>query len=420
MDDHDFEYEPRSPIGGSSATEDIGGASSARGSGDAESTDAATAREEIVGVAPREETAPREEIGDVDATPQILDGPHVGGQQITDGDSSSDVAPVDPTEEAEQGVIASSRPRTARERRIYKQRLTQSSTETQATTGVEDHRNFDVSKALSALRSPDAKIRRQALQRLRLRWWHATITEMRRTLAVSGAPSNALAEIASVVQACKICRGWQVPSPKSQLAVRLILNFNDEVQADLVFIKSRMELARGLITILHIIDVCTRFAQPAATVDNGGSKTEEILTEMLSRQWIAIFGAPILLVIDGETAMRGAYTMDWAAAVGTTLKIKAPRQKAWIIERHNAPLRATVHTTEDQLSKEGTHVNFDVVLSICVFSLNAMSVINSSTPYNAVLGRQRPICYRHFKEDFRIRRAADSTGVQRREQKTVV
>ena len=157
--------------------------------------------------------------------------------------------------------------------------MTQTSTETQATTGgVEDHRNFDVSTALSALRSPDAKIRRQALQNLHLRWWHATTTEMRRTLAVSGAPSNAFAEIASVVQACKICRRWQVPSPKSQLAVRLILNFNDEVQADLVIFKSRMEPARGLITILHIIDVCTRFAQAAATGDNGGGKTEEILT----------------------------------------------------------------------------------------------------------------------------------------------
>ena len=108
--------------------------------------------------------------------------------------------------EAEHGIITTLRPQTARERRIAALRLRQVDTGAQASAeGQEDWRTFDVSKALTALKSPDPAVRRKALQRPHLRWWHAGISAMKRTLAPAGAPTQALADVDAVAQACAIC-----------------------------------------------------------------------------------------------------------------------------------------------------------------------------------------------------------------------
>ena len=72
-----------------------------------------------------------------------------------------------------------------------------------------------------------------------------------------------------------------------------------------------------------------------------------------------------------------------------SLRFKAPRQKAWVVERGNEIIRQGLHKTETQLIKEGlTHIPFECVLSVVVFMKNALTVINTSTPYQALLGRQ--------------------------------
>ncbi len=94
------------------------------------------------------------------------------------------------------------------------------------------------------------------------------------------------------------------------------------------------------------------------------------------------------LVLDEETGMRGQATMDWASTNGINMRFKAPRQKAWIVERHNEILRQALHATESQLKSEGIKVPFEQVLAIVTFMHNALIVINGATPYNAVIGRQ--------------------------------
>ena len=97
------------------------------------------------------------------------------------------------------------------------------------------------------------------------------------------------------------------------------------------------------------------------------------------------------LVMDEESGMRGQCTMDWAAASGINLKFKAPRQKAWIVERHNEIIRRCLQTTEAQLIKEGISIPFEQVLSTVFFVHNSLTVINGSTPYQALFGRQPAI-----------------------------
>ena len=290
--------------------------------------------------------------------------------------------------EAEPGIITALRPQTAREMRLAAIRLKQTDTAAQASaSGQEDWRSFDTSKALTALRSPDAATRRKALQRLHLRWWHAGTSAMKRTLAAAGAPTQALAEIDSVVQACAVCRRWTKPTERTITSYRLVFVFNEEVQMDLVFIRSEIEKERGLITVLHLVDVAVRWGLAAVAED----KTEETLCRTISTMWVSIFGPMQLLVIDHEAGMTGFFAADWASSQGISFKFKAPRQKAWIVERHNELLRNGIHTTETQCLKEGIYNAFESTVAIVNFSLNALTVINTSTPYNAVLGRQPPM-----------------------------
>ena len=86
--------------------------------------------------------------------------------------------------------------------------------------------------------------------------------------------------------------------------------------------------------------------------------------------------------------MRGQCALDWALALGINLKFKAPRQKAWLVERHNEIIRRGLHRTESQLLKESIRCTFEQVLYIVFFMKNSLTVVNTSTPYNALLGRQ--------------------------------
>ena len=86
--------------------------------------------------------------------------------------------------------------------------------------------------------------------------------------------------------------------------------------------------------------------------------------------------------------MRGKDVDDWAMENQTTLKFKAPHQKAWLVERHNALLRSALHKAETQALKESLCVSFTTVLGLVTFMHNALTCINNHTPYNALLGRQ--------------------------------
>ena len=165
---------------------------------------------------------------------------------------------------------------------------------------------------------------------------------------------------------------------------RLITSFNAEVQLDLLFVHSRLQPARGLLVILHLVDAAIRWS--AATVC--ASKEEEELCSKISQIWLAVHGPMEVLVSDEEGGLTGRCATEWADANSINLKPKAPRQEAHMVERHNALLRTIIHHVEEQLEREGIHVPFEQVLSICIFMKNALTVIDGCTPYNALYGRQ--------------------------------
>ena len=73
---------------------------------------------------------------------------------------------------------------------------------------------------------------------------------------------------------------------------------------------------------------------------------------------------------------------------GVTIDVRAPQQHARFIERRGAILRHAMHTTEEQMQREGLPCTFDSLLAHSIFAGNSLTHVGGVTPYNVVFGRQ--------------------------------
>eukprot|EP00973_Karenia_brevis_P044734 6194777-Karenia_brevis.AAC.1 len=64
---------------------------------------------------------------------------------------------------------------------------------------------------MTALRSPDDNVIKRTLQRLHVRWYHATAQQMSQVLRASGVPNKAIEHVPDIVNGCMICRDWHRP-----------------------------------------------------------------------------------------------------------------------------------------------------------------------------------------------------------------
>lgn len=255
----------------------------------------------------------------------------------------------------------------------------------QADSGaVEDWRTQDVPKILKILYDANEQVVKEALMRLHVRWFHASTEQLTQILRAAGSPAKALALIPSIVRACQICRRWTRPGNKTVLSAHLPTSFHEEVQFDLLFYESILEPSLGRRPILHLIDACLRWSATKLLKD----KHEKTLCDGISQIWISIFGPMGLLIMDGESCLKSKGASDWATASEVHLKFKAPRQKAWLVERHNEILRQALHRVESQIKEESLCCTFEICLATVTFMHNSLIVIGKSTPYQALLGRQ--------------------------------
>merc|ERR1739841_358564 len=105
----------------------------------------------------------------------------------------------------------------------------------------------------------------------------------------------ALADVPAVVQRCVVCRDWAKPGPRNIATFRIILEFNEEAQFDLLFYTSILEPDRGQRTICHLVDACLRWSATGET-----TKEEIQLLTTIDKIWISIFGPMTILVTDNE------------------------------------------------------------------------------------------------------------------------
>lgn len=188
-------------------------------------------------------------------------------------------------------------------------------------------------------------------------------------------PVATLKIIKVVFDTCRICRCWARPTPKPIAPTRLATELNQAVQWDILFYRDYM--------ISLIVDEATRFCTASVLP----SKSAQDLIRSISRDWIRFFGAPNLIVADGEKGLDSEEAKQWLDRFHSEIKPKARGQHAQTVERHHELLRQTLHRVEDQLKEESIHLPFDVVLAECMFVNNAMLTVGDATPYQAVFGR---------------------------------
>ena len=159
-----------------------------------------------------------------------------------------------------------------------------------AGTGPEnpnDWSHFDINNVVKSLRIGTVAVRRRALRKLHIRWWHASKAAMTKLLERAGVPQYTLKIIPSIIDTCRCCRMWTTPYPQSITSAELSDKFNEQVECDLLFIRK--------VIIFHLICRCTRWYAAVIVPD----KTAESLMEALHTAWVSIHGPMRESIMDG-------------------------------------------------------------------------------------------------------------------------
>ena len=103
------------------------------------------------------------------------------------------------------------------------------------------------------------------------------------------------------------------------------------------------------------------------------------------------FGPPQVLLFDGETALDDEESTTYFQLRGICKRTAAPRQHIRICDRKIAVMRDALRKLSAQLDEEGLQVPFSRMCSEITYSLNALTMVNGSSPFTAVLGRMPAI-----------------------------
>ena len=136
------------------------------------------------------------------------------------------------------------------------------------------------------------------------------------------------------------------------------------------------------IPIVHLMDCCVRWS---VRIRNP-SKTTRDPSNSISIAWANAFGNMNVFTLDGESCMRGKEANDWATHSQISFKCKAPRQKAWLVERHDAPIELALQKAESHVINESLCINFATVFGLATFMLNVFISTINHTFYQALLG----------------------------------
>ena len=146
---------------------------------------------------------------------------------------------------------------------------------------------------------------------------------MSELLRHAGAPTNAIAQVKSIVDTCRVCRLWARPTDKSMTATRLSTGFNEIVEWDILFYDDLM--------ISHLCDQAIRWSA-------GGILPGRLANDIISNittHWFRPYGPMRVLVTDQEAALKSEATAQWLDRWAVQLKTKEPGAHANTVERHH-------------------------------------------------------------------------------------
>ncbi|CAK0834374.1 unnamed protein product [Prorocentrum cordatum] len=235
-------------------------------------------------------------------------------------------------------------------------------------------------RAMKLLHSKNNMVIRRTLRKLHIRMWHAPALRLKEMLIAAGAPQEAIDLIQIVCDTCPACRAWHRPGKRPIATSRVITDFNQDVQIDLLFWKTKI--------VMHMLDTLVRFSVAAIIPDrNTGT-----IIGAVTHYWFRLFGAPAVLTSDREGALDSDEARSWASRWQCKLNLRPRGAHARMVERHHELLRHQLHLVDEQCTRDGTPVPDEAILDECVLAKNCMiSISGNITPYKVVFGRTIPM-----------------------------
>lgn len=221
---------------------------------------------------------------------------------------------------------------------------------------------------------------KNAIKRLHENTGHRSNKRLARALAVAGAPVEAIAAAKS--HKCSLCQERAQPKTRRPAALPTPKDVSDQVHVDLIEME---DCAERRFYIAHATDFATRF-QVAEVLPNKSSKA---VINFLSSRWVAMFGAPRVLVADQGREFVSWEMEEWASSVSTMLHhiaVQAPWQNG-VAERSGSALKAILTAVVKAHSVIGEE-ELQQALSEALAAYNQDVNDSGFSPYQAVFGRQ--------------------------------
>ena len=163
-------------------------------------------------------------------------------------------------------------------------------------------------------------------KKLHCQFGHASVQKLQKLVKVSSIKDDELLNLLDVIEKnCEICIKYKKPSLKPAARFSLSKEFNDVISMDLKNING--------ITLLHIIDNATIFSLAAVVK----SKRQEEIVDIFIKHWIAIFGAPGMIISDNGREFNDNLFTSMAEIFNIIVKLTAA-ESPWsngMVEQHN-------------------------------------------------------------------------------------
>ena len=219
----------------------------------------------------------------------------------------------------------------------------------------------------------------RTVQRLHRNLGHPSTEALTDLLTARGA-SEAVLNVAKSYK-CLACAKYCKPNQSAPAVIRNAKEFNDQIQADVFYIK----LQSMKHPVMSIIDTATKYVMACVV----HKEDAEHYIKALEKMWIRHFGVPMELVADEGRPWLGGKFEEWTSSLGLHHKV-APgeaHERIALVERRHQVLRKAVEIYMDDLQLTDPR-GIKEALTYIVPQQNAVPSVSGFSPSQWVLGKQ--------------------------------